>query len=531
MLVEDGELHGWQVDASGMIAQERGRGAVQSDESRSILGPMSRPTTLGALRESGYHPRSVHAELRANLVERLRSGDPVLPGIVGYGESVEPQLVNALLSGHSFILLGLRGQAKTRIARSLTELLDEWIPAIDGSEMNEDPFAPVTVPSIKRAAELGDDLPVRWIHRDGRYQEKLATPDVTVADLIGDVDPIKAATKRLTFADPEVIHFGILPRANRGVFCVNELPDLAARIQVGLLNILEEGDIQIRGFPIRMPMDMALVFTANPEDYTNRGSIITPLRDRIASQILTHYPKELEAAQEITEAEAWKDRGEGAIEVHVPAALREAIDLVAFEARDSEFVDQASGVSARLSIALYENVISNAERRALLTGADRATARPADLYTATSAVTGKVELVYDGEREGIGAVARMLVGKALAAAFSRHFPDGYEEDLGDAGARAPVYEDLLAWFRGGETLSLDDTASDADHLARLSRVAGLADLVERHGDPVDDAEAASLMELVLEGLHQNSLLSRDDEGERVRVFGDMLAQMARSLSN
>ena len=492
---------------------------------------MSRPKTLGELKASEWTSRTVHEELRSNLMERLRNGTPMFQGIVGYGDSVIPQLQNALLSGHSFILLGLRGQAKTRIARSLTELLDEWTPAIDGSEMNEDPFHPVTVPSRKRAAEMGDKLPIRWMHRDERYQEKLATPDVTVADLIGDVDPIKAATQKLTFADPEVIHFGILPRANRGIFCVNELPDLQARIQVGLLNILEEGDIQIRGFPIRMPMDMALVFTANPEDYTNRGSIITPLRDRIASQILTHYPRDLAQARAITESEAWTDRGATDVRVTVPDALRQAIDLVAFEARQSEFVDQASGVSARLSIALYENVISNAERRALLTGTTDATVRPADLYTGISAVTGKVELVYDGEREGMGTVAKMLVGRALAAAFSDVFPDGYAENEGDAGENEPVYESVLEWFRGSETLSLDDVAGDVEHFEKLRRVDGLEALVRRIAEPTSDAECASLMELVLEGLHQNSLLSRDDDGERVRVFGDMLAQMARSLSN
>ncbi|MEM9380765.1 MAG: magnesium chelatase [Planctomycetota bacterium] len=490
---------------------------------------MERPTTLGELVKSGWHTRSVHDELRANLIDRLRRGEPVFPGIVGYEESVVPQIQNAILSGHSFILLGLRGQAKTRIARQLSDLLDEWLPAIDGSELNEDPFNPVTVPSIRRAKELGDDLPIRWIHRDERYQEKLATPDVTVADLIGDVDPIKAATRKLTFADPEVIHFGILPRANRGVFCVNELPDLQARIQVGLLNILEEGDIQVRGFPIRMPLDVCLVFTANPEDYTNRGSIITPLRDRIASQILTHYPRELEEAMEITDQESWRDRGEGAVDVRVPAALREAIELVAFEARESEFVDQSSGVSARLSIALYENVLSNAERRAFLSGDTVATVRPADLFTGISAVTGKVELVYDGEREGIDAVARALVGRALAVAFGRGFPDGYAEDEGDAGAGAPVYETILGWFRDGGSLELDDSAGDAEHLERLDQVTGLRPLVDKNASPKDDGERAALMELVLEGLHQGSLLSRDDEGPTKRVFGDMLAQMARSL--
>ncbi|MEL6430252.1 MAG: sigma 54-interacting transcriptional regulator [Planctomycetota bacterium] len=486
-------------------------------------------TTLAELEASGWRSRTVHEEMRANLVARLARGERSLPGIVGFDESVLPQIQNAILSGHSFILLGLRGQAKTRIARSLTMLLDEWMPAIDGSELNEDPLAPVTAPSIARAKELGGDLPIRWIHREERYQEKLATPDVTVADLVGDVDPIKAATRGLTFGDPEVIHFGILPRANRGIFCVNELPDLQARIQVALLNVLEEGDVQIRGFPIRMPLDVGLIFTANPEDYTNRGSIITPLRDRIASQILTHYPKDLGDAARITDQEAWRERGDGAPEVRIPAALRDAVERVAFEARASEFVDQASGVSARLSIALLENVLSNAERRAYLNGESRATVRPADLFTAVSAVTGKVELVYDGEREGIATVACSLVGKALGAAFEAVFPDGYAEAESDAGTSSPVYERVLEWFRSGDPLGLDDSAGEAEHLARLRTVDGLENVVRQHADPADDGEAAALMELVLEGLHQNSLLSRDDEADGTRAFGDMLAQMERSL--
>jgi magnesium chelatase subunit I len=498
---------------------------------------MKHPETLGQLLASGWKSRTVHEELRANLLARLRAGEEVFPGIVGFGETVVPQIQNALLSGHSFILLGLRGQAKTRLARSLVNLLDEWMPAIEGSELNEDPTRPVTVPSIARAKELGDALPIRWIHRDERYQEKLATPDVTVADLIGDIDPIKAANRRLTFADPEVIHFGILPRANRGIFTVNELPDLQARIQVGLLNVLEEGDVQIRGFPVRLPLDVCMVFTANPEDYTNRGSIITPLRDRIASQILTHYPRDLADALAITEQEAWVARGDGAVPVQVPRALREAIELVAFEARESEFVDQASGVSARLSIALLENAVSNAERRAHLTGARRATVRPADLFTGATAVTGKIELVYDGEREGIASVARALVGRALGRAFGEHFPDAYDQGGGKAAkAAAQVastdaspYRAVLEWFGAGGHLALDDRASDEDHLARLREVEGLEALVREHaGAELDDGSLASLMELVLEGLHQASLLSRDDEDDS-RVFGDMLAQMARSL--
>lgn len=490
---------------------------------------MSRPNTLGALLDSGWRPRSVHDELRANLVGRLRSGEPVFPGIVGFDETVVPQLQNAILSGHSVLLLGLRGQAKTRLARSLVALLDEWVPAIEGSPLNEDPTAPVTVPSIERARREGRDLAIRWLHRSERYHEKLATPDVTVADLVGDVDPIKAATRRLTFADPEVIHFGLLPRSNRGIFAVNELPDLAARIQVALLNVLEEGDVQIRGFPIRMPLDVFMIFTANPEDYTNRGAIITPLRDRIASQILTHYPRTLAEAQEITDQEARTSRS--GVAVHIPMPIREAIELVAFQARRSEFVDQASGVSARLSIALLENVVSNAERRAHLAGASNATARPSDLFTAVPAISGKVELVYDGEKEGLAAVSRMLVGKALAEAFERHFPGAYDdEDVGDAAPKkASVYDAVLSWFRRGQDLALDDRAPDDEHLGRLQSVDGLATFVKKHAAPRDDAELASLMELVLEGLHQGSLLSRDDDEDGGRVYGDMLAQMAKSL--
>ena len=491
---------------------------------------MPRPLTLGELAASGWKSRSVHEEIRANLIAKLRAREEVFPGIVGFAHTVIPQMQNALLSRHSFILLGLRGQAKTRLARSLTSLLDEWMPAIEGSPLNEDPFRPVTTPSIERAESLGPDLPIRWIHRDDRYQEKLATPDVTVADLIGDIDPIKAATQRLTFADPAVIHFGILPRANRGIFTINELPDLQARIQVSLLNVLEEGDIQVRGFPIRMPLDVCLVFTANPEDYTNRGNIITPLRDRIASQIMTHYPRELQQAMEITDQESWTQRagGDSPIQVDVPKPVREAIDLVAFEARQSEFVDQSSGVSARLTISLYENAVSNAERRAHIVSESRATMRPADLFTGLSAVAGKIELVYDGEREGIATVARMLVGKALSRAFAMHFPEPYAEAKGDAGGNSPVYEAVLSWFRAGNRLALDDSAPDVEHFARLGSVTGLERLVRNHVAPASDGECAALMELVLEGLHQGSLLSRDDEDE-TRVYGDMLDQMARSL--
>ncbi|HRV81850.1 MAG TPA: magnesium chelatase, partial [Planctomycetota bacterium] len=360
---------------------------------------MQRPQTLGQLKQSGYRPRTVRQELRENLIERLRSGEPVFPGIIGFDRTVLPQIQNAILSGHDFILLGLRGQAKTRILRSLANLLDEAIPAIADSPLNEDPLAPMTSEAKRRVRQEGDALPIVWIPREDRYREKLATPDVTVSDLIGDIDPLKAANRNLELDNPEVIQYGIIPRTNRGIFAINELPDLQARIQVALLNLLEEGDIQIRSFPVRLPLDVLLVFSANPEDYTNRGSIITPLRDRIASQILTHYPRTIADSMAITDQEAWAKR-DGEVQVTVPDYLRLTIEEVAFRARESALIDQNSGISARMTIALYENVLSNAERRALITGSDRATVRTSDLFSAIPAITGKVELVYEGEREG-----------------------------------------------------------------------------------------------------------------------------------
>ena len=369
----------------------------------------TRPRTLGELKASGWTSRSVREELRANLLQALRKGVPVRerwPGIRGFDDTVIPQVENALLSQHDFILLGLRGQAKTRILRSLTRFLDEAIPALAGSDLNDDPLAPISGAARRSVAEAGDDAPIRWIARADRYREKLATPDVTIADLIGDVDPIKAASRGASLDDESALQFGLVPRTNRGIFAINELPDLAPRIQVGLLNILEERDVQLRGFPVRIPLDVLLVFSANPEDYTNRGSIITPLRDRIASQILTHYPTTMVIARAITDQEAYVDRDDrDAIEIHVPAFLREAIEEVAFQARKSEFVDQGSGVSVRLTIALLENVVSNAERRAITQGRSREVARVSDLFAALSAVTGKIELVFEGEREGPSSVA------------------------------------------------------------------------------------------------------------------------------
>jgi magnesium chelatase subunit I len=483
-------------------------------------------TTLGELRECGWKPRSVKQELRANLVARLASGAPLFPGVIGYEQTVVPQVVNAILAGHDFILLGLRGQAKTRLLRSLVDLLDAEVPAVAGSEIRDNPLRPVEERTRRMLEQLGDDLPIEWVPRAERYREKLATPDVTIADLIGDVDPIKAATRRMTLADPEVVHYGIVPRSNRGIFAINELPDLAARIQVGLLNILEEGDVQIRGFPVRLPLDVLLVFSANPEDYTNRGRIITPLRDRISSQILTHYPRTLQDALAISAQEAWTER-DGPVEVAVPDWMREAVEEVAFQARASELVDQASGVSARVSIALHEVVVSNAERRALHARAKRVTARPGDLHAAIPAITGKLELVYEGEREGPQKVATNLVAQALRAVFQRRFPDAYRAGDGpDAGEN--LFKPVLAHFQGGRVLELDDALSDEALHARLAPVPGLEELARKQLGASTQGEIAAGMELVLEGLAASSLLARESK-DGGRSFRDMFEEMVKGL--
>src|SRR5258705_3370649 len=390
---------------------------------------MKRPETIKGLKVTDYRPQTVKQEMRRNLVGMIERGENLFPGIVGYEKTVLPQIENAIMSGHDFILLGLRGQAKTRILRQLTRFLDEWSPAIEGCELTDDPLNPICSSCRRRVLAEGDALPIRWIHRDERYREKLATPDVTIADLIGDIDPIKAANKRLSYSDPEVMHFGIIPRTSRGIFAINELPDLQPRIQVGLLNILEEKDFQIRGFPVRMPLDVLMVFSANPEDYTNRGNIITPLRDRINSQIITHYPLTREQGMQITAQESWTKR-EGGVDVVIPAFMRELVEEVAIQARKSEYVDQNSGVSARLPIALIENLVSNAERRALVTGEPRVVPRVCDLQQAVSAVSGKVELVLEGEQEGTLNVARALVGRGVKALFSQRFPDAYKPRRG-----------------------------------------------------------------------------------------------------
>ena len=488
---------------------------------------MERPSTLGALRASGYRPRTVKQELRANLQARLRAGDPVLPGVIGYERTVEPQIVNALLSGHDFILLGLRGQAKTRILRTLAGLLDEAVPAVAGTPLNEDPLAPITAGTRERIAAEGDDLPVVWLTREERYREKLATPDVTIADLIGDVDPIKAAARKLSLDDPEVLHYGLVPRSNRGIVAINELPDLQARIQVGLLNILEEGDVQIRGFPLRLPLDLCLCFSANPEDYTNRGNIITPLRDRISSQILTHYPRTLEESRGITDQEAWTERG--GVPIRVPEYLRQAAEEVAFRARESDLVDQNSGVSARMTIALLENLISNAERRALAAGAEAAVARVSDLTAALPAITGKVELVYEGEREGPRNVALGLVGRAVRRVFEARF-EGPLKRAAEAGSEDGELQPILGWFSDGHSVDLADDLEDGELYERLAAIPRLEAVAGQVLDPQGEAETAAAMEFVLEGLHQGSLLSKQDLVGG-RVYRDTFEEMVQSFNS
>jgi magnesium chelatase subunit I len=493
---------------------------------------VSQIRTLGALKASGYRPRSVKQELRDNLRGRLGCGGPLFPGILGYDRTVIPAVVNALLAGHDFILLGLRGQAKTRILRSLTTLLDAAIPVLAGSELNDDPLAPISVPGQRLVATAGDDAPIEWLGPEERYNEKLATPDVSIADLLGDIDPIKAATRKLTFADPEVIHFGIVPRTNRGIFAINELPDLAPRIQVGLFNILEERDLQIRGFPVRIPLDLLLVFSANPEDYTNRGSIITPLKDRISSQILTHYPPDATVAADITRQEAWIERDIPS--VVIPDEFRLLIEEISFAARESDLVDQSSGVSARVAISALELLASNLERRALATaGTARTAARPAtpagapasaagtriyprlvDLQMLLPAITGKVEMVYEGEQQGAEVVARRLIGQAVKKAFDRRFPEvGKELGSGGEDDKGP-YAAIVRWFAEGNSITLSDEQPFDEYEAEMRRVPGLVEITNRYGGRSRE-ERALAAELVLEGLHQHLKLARNDLDSQV----------------
>jgi magnesium chelatase subunit I len=485
------------------------------------------PTNLGALKASGWQSRSVKDELRANLIARIRSGQPLFEGIHGYEHTVIPALERAILAGHSINLLGLRGQAKTRMARSLVQLLDEWMPVVAGSEVNDDPLQPISRHARDLIAAHGDDAPIAWVHRNDRYTEKLATPDVTVADLIGDSDPIKAANLKLDYSDERVIHFGLIPRSHRGIFVINELPDLQPRIQVALFNILQEGDVQIRGFKLRLPLDIQFVFTANPEDYTNRGAIITPLKDRIQSQILTHYPPSIELGMRITQQELRSPK-EQLARVRVPDLLRVLVERIALEARESEYVDRKSGVSARLTISALESVISAAERRALRTGMDRAVARMGDLQAVVPAITGKIELVYEGEQEGPEKVAQHLLGQALRNVFAELFPEATKSRKRarqEAADKVPVdpYAPIVGHFEGVD-LDILAEATEVEYRNALDGVAGLLGLVEKHHPYLDDGEQYLWGEFVLHGLAECSRIGRSTLVGATR-FNDLFSSM------
>jgi magnesium chelatase subunit I len=469
-------------------------------------------TTLGDLRATAWVTkagRSIKQEIRDNLVCRLKENRSIFPGIVGYETTVVPQVVNALLSRHNFILLGLRGQAKTRILRQLTDLLDDEIPVIEGSELNDDPFAPVGAEGKAIVAEMGDATPIAWLPKEARYVEKLATPDVTVADIIGDIDPIKAAKLGTRLGDERSVHFGLLPRANRGIFAMNELPDLSGKVQVALFNIMQEGDVQIKGYPIRLLLDVMLVFSANPEDYTARGKIITPLKDRIGSEIRTHYPATVEEGMSITRQEAWTERGR---DIKIPAFMSEIVEEVAFQARDDARVDKHSGVSQRLPISLMENVVSNAERRALTLGEATPVARVTDIYAALTAVTGKLELEYEGELKGGEAVARDIVKRAVGQVFGR-----YAMNLN-------VVE-IVDYFESGNTLKVPDTLRTEQLPEVMAKVPGLRETAQRLAEGSGSDDIAVAAEFILEGLHARKQVARSEERGYSAAEPDMAQAM------
>ncbi len=463
---------------------------------------MNKARTLGELRASGYASRSVKDEMRANLIKKLRNGERLFPGILGYEETVVPQIVNAILAKHNLILLGLRGQAKSRIIRQLTELFDEEIPIIAGSEINDNPFQPLSAYGRQQIELHGDETKIDWVSRDNRFVEKLATPDVTIADIIGDIDPIKAAKGGHLLSDELTIFYGLLPRANRGIFAINELPDLAGKIQVGLFNIMQEGDVQIKGFPVRLPLDVMLVFSANPEDYTARGKIITPLKDRIGAEIQTHYPKDIGLGTEITRQEAWTEReGFDGFTTEIPDFISETIEQIAFEARDDQRIDKRSGVSQRFPITALEAAISNAERRALITGEEEIVPRISDIYAALPAMTGKMELEYEGEQIGATRLAKDLIKRASGVIFEGFF-------LGID------FTPTVNWFDEGNKLLLSDTASAEECVMLINSV---PELIESTLMPLgfgrnDKAKLVSACEFVLEGLYAQNKISRNEEG-------------------
>jgi magnesium chelatase subunit I len=459
------------------------------------------PQTFGELKTSGFQSVSVKDELRANLIKKLKSGEKLFPGIVGYDETVVPQIVNAVLARHNIILLGLRGQAKSRIIRQLTALLDEQIPVISGSEVNDDPFRPISAYGRQTLELHGESTPISWVDRDSRFVEKLATPDVTIADIIGDVDPIKAAKGGHLLSDELTIHYGLLPRANRGIFAINELPDLAGKIQVGLFNIMQEGDVQIKGYPVRLPLDVMLVFSANPEDYTARGKIITPLKDRIGTEIMTHYPAEIQTAVQITRQEAWISRAGLEGRLDIPEFIRETVEQIAFEARDDTRIDKHSGVSQRMPITVIESVISNAERRAFLTGEEEIVPRVSDIYAAIPSMTGKMELEYEGEQIGGNRIAKDLIKRAAGEIFEGYFV-GID------------FAQTINWFDQGNNLRLADTASAEECTTLLEAIPELKETAQiPFGfNKSDTAQLVSACEFVLEGLYAQNKISRNEEG-------------------
>ena len=487
--------------------------------------------TLGQLKEINYRPKSIKEELRDNLIKKIGKKEITFPGIIGYEDSVIPDTERALLSRHNILFLGLRGQAKTRMARQMIDLLDEYIPVVEGSEVNDDPFKPLSKYARDLVKEKGDDTPISWLHRSDRYGEKLATPDVSVADLIGDIDPIKAANLKLSYADERVIHYGIIPRSNRGIFVINELPDLQARIQVSLFNILEEGDLQIRGFKLRLPLDIMFVFTANPEDYTNRGAIVTPLKDRIESQILTHYPTTLENSLYITEQEATV-HSDQVKKVQVSDLVKRLIEQVSFEARASEFVDKKSGVSARLTISAFENAVSAAERRAIRNKEKETQVWISDLTGIIPSITGKIELVYEGEQEGPYQVAYNLLQKAIRTQFVKYFPnpESYKKrKTRESVVEENPYKAITRWFDAGNQLNISFDLKDDDKIQLLYKVDGLYGLVKKHFPNANARENALLMEFVLHGLSTFSLISKKVLEGKIE-FKDLMGSMI-NLSN
>lgn len=483
-------------------------------------------TTLGELKAANYKSVSIKEEMRNNLIDALKNKVNLFSEIIGYDETVIPEIQTAILSKHNIILLGLRGQAKTKIARLMTNLLDEYHPIIAGSELNDDPFNPISRFGKDHIAVNGNNTKIEWVHRNERYTEKLATPDVTIADLIGDVDPIKAASLKLPYSDERVIHYGLIPRSNRGIFVINELPDLQARIQVALFNILQEKDIQIRGFKVRLPLDVQFIFTANPEDYTNRGSIVTPLKDRIDSQILTHYPKSLSISKSITAQEVKLDENQRS-KIHVPELIKNIIEQTAIEARSSEFVDSKSGVSARLTISALENVYSYAERRILLNNESSTFVRISDIIGIIPSITGKVELVYEGEQEGPVKVAHILLSKAVKTQFNNHFPS---PDRIKKKHEENPYQKIMEWFSKGNKIDVLNNLSFKEYELTINKVPGLSELVDKYYSKIEKNEKLLYMEFVLHGLSEHSLLSKYLIESGVE-FKDMISSMFSNEDN